>query len=84
MAEKWFNKSVEETEKLLNTDLAKGLNDQEVLKRREKYGLNELEAGKTYSTTLRTSSLNEVAQVVITVVNNEGESITINKLNPNQ
>ena len=45
---------------------------------------NELEAGKTYSTTLRTSSLNEVAQVVITVVNNEGESITINKLNPNQ
>ena len=46
MAEKWFNKSVEETEKLLNTDLAKGLNDQEVLKRREKYGLNELEAGK--------------------------------------
>lgn len=49
MAENWFNKSVEETRKVLNTDLAKGLNDEEVLKRREKYGLNELESGKKKS-----------------------------------
>ena len=49
MAENWFNKSVEETRKVLNTDLAKGLNDGEVLKRREKYGLNELESGKKKS-----------------------------------
>ena len=42
----WFNKKVEEVEKELNTDVKKGLTDDEVVSRREKYGLNALKAKK--------------------------------------
>ena len=45
----WFNKSVAEVEKELETDLSKGLSNEEVQKRREKYGLNELKAKKKKS-----------------------------------
>ena len=45
----WFNKSVEKAEKELETDLSKGLSNEEVQKRREKYGLNELKAKKKKS-----------------------------------
>ena len=45
----WFNKSIEEAEKELETDLSKGLSNEEVQKRREKYGLNELKAKKKKS-----------------------------------
>ena len=45
----WFNKSVEDVEKDLNTDLEKGLTTEEVQKRQEKYGLNELKAKKKKS-----------------------------------
>ena len=44
--ENWFNKSVEETTKKLNTNNTLGLTDEEVEKRKQKYGLNELEKGK--------------------------------------
>ena len=49
MKKNWFNKSVEETKEILDTDLKNGLNADEVLNRREKYGLNELKAGKKKS-----------------------------------
>ena len=42
----WFNKKKEEVEKELSTNLEKGLSTEEVQKRREKYGLNELKAKK--------------------------------------
>ncbi|OJF94578.1 cation-transporting P-type ATPase [Alkalibacterium sp. 20] len=43
MAEtKWFHLSSEETEKETETDTQTGLNDQEVKKRQEEYGLNKL------------------------------------------
>ena len=45
----WFNKGVEEVEKELQTDLNNGLSSEEVQKRREKYGLNELKAKKKKS-----------------------------------
>ena len=45
----WFNKSCEEVEKDLQTDLNKGLSNEEVGKRREKYGLNELKTKKKKS-----------------------------------
>ncbi len=45
----WFNKSCEDVEKDLQTDLSKGLSSEEVQKRREKYGLNELKAKKKKS-----------------------------------
>ena len=45
----WFNKKVEDVEKELNTDLQKGLTTEEVQKRKEKYGLNELKAKKKKS-----------------------------------
>ena len=49
MAENWFNKSIEETKKILNTDLENGLSNEEFTKRKEKYGLNELKAVKKKS-----------------------------------
>ena len=45
----WFNKKVEDVEKELNTDLEKGLTTEEVQKRKEKYGFNELKAKKKKS-----------------------------------
>ena len=45
----WFQKDVEEVEKELQTNLEKGLTTEEVAKRREKYGLNELQSKKKKS-----------------------------------
>ena len=42
----WFNKSIEDVEKELNTNAEKGLTLEEVKKRQEKYGYNELKATK--------------------------------------
>ena len=42
----WFNKSIEDVEKELNTNVEKGLTSDEVRKRQEKYGYNELQAAK--------------------------------------
>ena len=44
MEEKWFSKSLKETAKKLETDIEKGLSQDEVNKRYEKYGHNELKA----------------------------------------
>ena len=49
MAENWFNLSVDETIKKLDTDIEKGLIEEEVNARKEKYGLNELKAKKKKS-----------------------------------
>ena len=42
----WFNKSVDETVKDMNTNEDLGLSSEEVVQRKSKYGLNELEEGK--------------------------------------
>ena len=42
----WFNQEVEGIKKELNTNLKKGLTEEQVSKAREKYGYNELEAKK--------------------------------------
>ncbi|MBO4292906.1 MAG: cation-translocating P-type ATPase [Clostridia bacterium] len=44
--ENWFNKEIKDVENILQTDVEKGLTSEEVAKRREKYGLNQLEAAK--------------------------------------
>ena len=49
MKENWFNKSIEQTEKELETSIENGLNKKQVEKAREKYGLNELKAKKKKS-----------------------------------
>ena len=49
MATNWFNKTVDEEISTLKTDAEKGLSQEEVLKRQEKYGLNELKAKKKKS-----------------------------------
>ena len=45
----WFQKDVKEVEEELKTDLEQGLTNEEVVKRREKYGLNELKSKKKKS-----------------------------------
>ena len=45
----WFNKEVEEVEKILDTDIKKGLTTEKVEEKREKFGLNELKAKKKKS-----------------------------------
>ena len=42
----WFNKDVKDVEKKLNTDINNGLSTEEVEKRKQEYGLNELKARK--------------------------------------
>ncbi len=42
----WFNKKIEEVEKELETNIEKGLTQEEANKRQEKYGFNELKARK--------------------------------------
>ena len=42
----WFNKNVSEVEKELQTDINKGLSNEQVKEKTEKYGLNELQAAK--------------------------------------
>ncbi len=49
MATNWFNKTVDEAISTLKTDAEKGLSQEEVVKRQEKYGLNELKAKKKKS-----------------------------------
>ncbi len=49
MEEKWYQKSLTETAEQLGTDLKKGLSEEAVIKSREKYGYNELEAKKKKS-----------------------------------
>lgn len=46
---KWFNKSIEETEKILETNIQNGLIENDVKTKREKYGLNMLKAKKKAS-----------------------------------
>ena len=45
----WFQKDVKEVEEELQTNLEKGLSSEEVAKRKEKYGLNELKSKKKKS-----------------------------------
>ena len=45
----WFNKTVDETISILNTNIDNGISDDEVKTRQEKYGLNELKAKKKKS-----------------------------------
>ena len=42
----WFNKDVDEISKELKTDVRKGLSDEEVKKRQQEKGFNELEEKK--------------------------------------
>ena len=43
---KWFNKEIKEVETELETNQEKGLGSEEVKRRQEKYGLNQLKAAK--------------------------------------
>ena len=49
MKTNWFNQTVDETISNLKTDIEKGLSTEEVRKRQEEYGLNELKAKKKKS-----------------------------------
>ena len=46
MENKWFNEEINEVEKILQTDVEKGLSLEEVKNRQEKYGLNQLQQAK--------------------------------------
>ena len=46
MEKQWFNKTVKDVEKELETDLEKGLSSSKVVEHKEKYGLNQLKEKK--------------------------------------
>ena len=46
MEKQWFNQTSDEVVKKLNSDIQKGLSDEEVKKRQESYGFNELKTKK--------------------------------------
>ncbi len=50
LKENWFNKSVEQTEKELDTNLEFGLKEAQIEEKRQKYGMNELKAKAKKST----------------------------------
>ncbi len=43
---KWYQQEIKEVQKLLETDIEKGLSKEQVSQKREKYGLNQLKAAK--------------------------------------
>ena len=49
MEENWYNLSVQDTEKKLDTNIVNGLSTEQVNKKREQYGFNELQAQKKKS-----------------------------------
>ena len=49
MEENWYAKSVKNVEKKLDTDSNEGLKNEEITKKQEKYGFNELKEGKKKS-----------------------------------
>lgn len=46
MESNWFNKSVEDVEKELKTNLQQGLSTEDVEQKRQEFGFNELKAKK--------------------------------------
>ena len=62
----WFQKDVKEVEEELKTDLEQGLTNEEVVKRREKYGLNELKSKALGSVQkyVNTGHINELKIIV--------------------
>ena len=56
--EKWFSKTVEETEKNLKTNIETGLSLAEVKKRQEENGFNELKQPKKKSLFVKSSIFN--------------------------
>ena len=49
----WYNKNVNEVERELKTNIKKGLADEEIKKRKEKYGINKLDEKKKESLFIR-------------------------------
>lgn len=49
MERTWFNKSIEETSKILKTDIQTGLNKEQIEEKQKEFGLNELKAKKKKS-----------------------------------
>ncbi len=62
---KWFTKKVEDVEKELQTNVEKGLATEEVTKRQEKYGLNELKAEKKIEIVQNKVQLTEEGKAVL-------------------
>ena len=53
MERNWFNKDVGDVLNVFNTDLEKGLTNEQVEKNRKEYGLNELKAKKKKSLVIK-------------------------------
>ena len=82
---KWFTKEVKEVEKELETNLEKGLTNEEIKKRQEKYGLNQLKAAKKKSLLQRFADQFKDFSIIVLIIAaiasgavgiTEGEGIT--------
>ena len=61
MEKNWYNLSVDETAKKLNTNLESGLSKDGVESSRAKYGLNELQAQKKKSLLVKFIDVNNIS-----------------------
>ena len=64
----WFNKEIKEVEKELKTNVEKGLNQEEVKARQEKYGLNQLKATKKKSLLQRFSDQFKDFSIIVLII----------------
>lgn len=85
MVTNWFNKTVEETISILKTNTEKGISAEEVKKKKEEYGLNELKAKKKKSLFIKFLEQFKDFMIVILIISAiisgivgvlEGEGIT--------
>lgn len=64
----WFNKEIEEVEAELQTNKENGLDEEEVKKRQEKYGLNQLQAAKKKSILQRFADQFKDFSIIILII----------------
>lgn len=66
--EKWFNQEIKEVETKLQTNQEKGLNSEEVQKRQEQYGLNQLQTAKKKSLVQRFADQFKDFSIIVLII----------------
>ena len=68
MENNWFNKSIEEVESELNTNIENGLGENEVNNARNKYGYNELKSKKKKSIIVKFFEQSKDFMIIVLII----------------